>query len=70
MTDKHLTHRIIGAAISVHRELSPGLLEGGYEECLCCELTRLGMPFEQIRWNYNPTETQTECRDTEGTENG
>ncbi len=29
-----LTHAIIGAAIEVHREIGPGLLEGIYEKCL------------------------------------
>jgi len=42
-----LTHRIIGAAIEVHRFLGPGLLESTYEECLCLELTLLGIPFER-----------------------
>ena len=42
-----LTHRIIGAAIEVHRLLGPGLLESTYEECLCLELTILGIPFER-----------------------
>jgi GxxExxY protein len=42
-----LTHRIIGAAIEVHRHLGPGLLESTYEECLCHELTLLDIPFER-----------------------
>lgn len=33
-----LTRRIIGAAIEVHRELGPGLLESTYEHCLWQEL--------------------------------
>ncbi|MCI0684877.1 MAG: GxxExxY protein [Gemmataceae bacterium] len=34
----HLTEEIIGAAIEVHRELGPGLLESAYEACLMHEL--------------------------------
>ena len=37
-----LTEAIIGAAIKVHRELGPGLLESAYEACLCFELRRQG----------------------------
>jgi GxxExxY protein len=33
-----LTSIIIGAAIDVHRELGPGLLESAYEACLVYEL--------------------------------
>lgn len=40
-----LTHNIIGAAIEVHRELGPGLLESAYEECLCHELGLRGLSF-------------------------
>jgi GxxExxY protein len=47
MTDKQLTHEIIGAAIAVHRELGPGLLEAVYEECLCYELTSRNIAFER-----------------------
>jgi GxxExxY protein len=38
MTDEELSHAIIGAAIEVHRNLGPGLLERVYEEALCLEL--------------------------------
>ena len=40
-----LTGQIIGAAIEVHRELGPGLLESAYEECLCYELSMRKLPF-------------------------
>ena len=42
-----LTRQIIGAAIEVHRELGPGLLESAYEECLCHELRLRGLAFER-----------------------
>jgi len=47
LTDKELTHEIIGAAIEVHRTLGPGLLESAYEECLARELTLKGLRFER-----------------------
>ncbi|HEX2167760.1 MAG TPA: GxxExxY protein [Longimicrobiales bacterium] len=40
-----ITSGIIGAAIRVHRELGPGLLESSYEACLCYELSRQGVLF-------------------------
>jgi GxxExxY protein len=43
--DENLTQVIIGAAIAVHKELGPGLLESAYEECLCFELTQLGISY-------------------------
>lgn len=42
-----ITERIIGAAIEIHRQLGPGLLESAYEECLCYELTQRGMQFQR-----------------------
>ncbi|MGE4146244.1 MAG: GxxExxY protein [Planctomycetota bacterium] len=42
-----LTEAIIGAAIHVHRELGPGLLESVYESCLCFELGRRGCAVER-----------------------
>lgn len=35
-----LTHDIIGAAIEVHKEMGPGLLERNYENAICVELTK------------------------------
>lgn len=40
-----LTERVIGLAIEVHRHTGPGLLESVYEQCLCVELERAGIPF-------------------------
>jgi len=45
MKDSELTRRIIGAAITVHRELGPGLLEAVHEECLSFELGLIGLSF-------------------------
>jgi len=42
-----LSKEIIGAAIEVHRNLGPGLLESAYEECLCRELSICGIAFER-----------------------
>jgi len=42
-----LTQQIIAAALAVHRELGPGLLESAYEACLAFELRDRGLPFER-----------------------
>jgi GxxExxY protein len=42
-----ITDQIIGAAIEVHRETGPGLLESAYEECLCYELSQLKLGFQR-----------------------
>ena len=42
-----LSSRVIGAAIEVHRQLGPGLLESAYESCLCHELGIRSIPFER-----------------------
>ena len=42
-----LTETIIGAALEVHRELGPGLLESAYEACLAVEFTARGLNTER-----------------------
>jgi len=44
--EEELTGEIIGAAIEVHRQLGPGLLESTYETCLCHELDLCGIGFD------------------------
>lgn len=47
MTTDQLCEELIGAAIEVHRELGPGLLESTYERCLVQELTFRGIKSER-----------------------
>jgi GxxExxY protein len=46
LIEEKLTEAIIAAAIEVHREMGPGLLESGYRACLCRELSVRGIPFQ------------------------
>jgi GxxExxY protein len=41
-----LTGEVNGAAIEVHREMGPGLLESVYQKCLVYELRLRGLAFE------------------------
>ena len=47
MIENELSNKIIGAAIKVHKELGPGLLEFAYEECLFYELSQLSLNVEK-----------------------
>jgi GxxExxY protein len=48
---EHATNRLsdvtIGAAIEVHRQLGPGLLESSYHACLCRELELRRIAYDQ-----------------------
>ena len=46
-----LTKEIIGAAIEVHRNLGPGLLESAYQRCLARELQLRDIPY-QYEWPF------------------
>jgi GxxExxY protein len=45
LVESDLTSEIISAAICVHRELGPGLLESAYQASLCHELSLRGIAF-------------------------
>jgi len=42
-----LSHVIIGAALRVHTELGPGMLESAYESCLFFELVDAGLGVQR-----------------------
>ena len=44
-----MSNEVIGAAITVHRRLGPGLLESAYEACVAHELRRMGRSVERQR---------------------
>lgn len=44
--EEELTEKIIGAAIEVHKQVGPGLLESVYQVCLARELALQGIKFE------------------------
>ena len=45
MHENEISHAVIGAAIEVHREVGPGIIEKPYEEAMCYELRLRGLPF-------------------------
>ena len=42
-----LAHTVIGAALDVHKEIGPGMLESAYEACLAFELLARGLAIER-----------------------
>ena len=47
MTENEISNKIIGAAIKVHTQLGPGLLESAYQECLYYVLNKEGLKVEK-----------------------
>lgn len=47
MNENDIATKIIGAAIEVHKQLGPGLLESTYETCLAYELKKAGLNIQQ-----------------------
>ena len=47
MTENEISQKIIGAAIEVHKQLGPGLLESTYETCLAYELKQMELDVKQ-----------------------
>jgi GxxExxY protein len=46
MDENAIAHHIIGAAISVHKEVGPGLLESAYQRALMYEMRLRGLNFD------------------------
>lgn len=43
----HLSNKVIGLAIEVHRKLGSGLLENTYKQCLAYELINIRIPHKK-----------------------
>ena len=60
-----LTYKIIGAAIEVHKELGPGLLEQVYETCFIHELSLRGINYanqQKVSVNYKGKHLDADLR--------
>ena len=61
----HLTYETIGAAIEVHKELGPGLLESVYHKCMKYELKQRGLDFiseHQVFIKFKDLELEADLR--------
>ena len=62
---KDLTYKINGAAIEVHKEIGPGLLENIYHRCMIRELEFRGIEFEselKVPLYFKGVNLETELR--------
>ncbi|CAD7766651.1 MAG: PD-(D/E)XK nuclease superfamily protein [Candidatus Argoarchaeum ethanivorans] len=46
MNKNKLSSEVIKAAISLHKELGPGLLESVYQSCMVIELSEMGIDVQ------------------------
>lgn len=63
--DPDLPHRVLAAALEVHKHLGPGLTREAYEECLSLELRELEVMFfrgERLRFCYRGKEVEDAAR--------
>lgn len=63
---EQLTYSIIGAAITVHNQLGPGLLESIYHECMKIEIEARALQFQSellipIYYKNRKLETNLKC---------
>ena len=47
MTENEISYKIIGAALEIHKNIGPGLLESAYENALAFDLRELGFDVKQ-----------------------
>lgn len=47
MTENEISYKIIGAALEIHKNIGPGLLESAYENALAFDLRELGLEVKQ-----------------------
>ena len=47
MTENEISYKVIGAAIELHKNLGPGLLESVYETALSYDLEELGLEVKR-----------------------
>jgi GxxExxY protein len=47
MTENEISYKIIGAAIALHKQVGPGLLESAYEHALAYDLREMGLKVDQ-----------------------
>jgi len=47
MTENEISYKIIGAALEIHKNIGPGLLESAYENALAFDLRELNFEVKQ-----------------------